>query len=131
MRSAASILAIVVSAGLLAVSAQSADAQDAVAGKRVFNKCMACHAVGPSAANKYGPELNGLFGRPAGSVPGYPYSEANRKSGIVWTEDVFREYIKSPRTFLKGTRMAFTGLKSEKEISDLVAYLQTFDAEGN
>jgi len=105
-------------------------AQDAEAGKKVFNKCMACHAVGPGAKNKVGPELNGLFGRPAGSVEGYAYSKANKESGITWTEEAFVTYIKDPRGVVKGTKMAFAGIKDEKQIADLVAYLKTFGPTG-
>lgn len=105
-------------------------AQDAEAGKKVFNKCMACHAVGPGAKNKVGPELNGLFGRPAGSVEGYAYSKANKESGITWTEEAFVAYIQDPRGVVKGTKMAFAGIKDEKQIADLVAYLKTFGPTG-
>ncbi len=105
-------------------------AQDAQAGKRVFNKCIACHAVGPNAPNKIGPELNGLFGRTAGSVEGYTYSPANKRSGITWTEETFATYIKDPRGTIKGTKMVFAGIRNEQEVRDLTAYLQSFGADG-
>ena len=105
-------------------------AGDPTAGAQVFKKCLACHAVGEDAKNKVGPVLNGLFGRPAGSVPGYDYSDANKNSGIVWTPEVFAEYIKNPRAYIKGTKMAFAGLKKDKEIEDITAYLAQFNADG-
>lgn len=105
--------------------------QDATAGKRVFNKCVACHAIGPSAPNKVGPELNGLFGRPAGSVPTYAYSSANKQSGITWDKDTFARYIASPQTVVKGTKMTFAGLKNPQDVKDLIAYLSTFAADGS
>lgn len=105
-------------------------ADDPGAGEKVFRKCIACHAVGEGARNKMGPELNGLFGRRAGTVPNYNYSEANKNSGIVWTEDNFATYIRDPRGFMKGTKMSFPGLKKDQEIADLIAYLKQFDAEG-
>lgn len=105
-------------------------AGDPKAGAQVFKKCMACHAVGEGAKNKVGPELNGLFGRPAGSVPDYNYTDANKNSGIVWEPDVFAEYIKNPRSFIPGTSMAFAGLKRDKEIEDITAYLAQFNADG-
>ena len=105
-------------------------AQDPAAGERVFAQCRACHQVGPTAKNAVGPVLNGLFGRPAGTVEGYNYSAANKNSGIVWDEAVFREYIKDPKAKIPGTKMVYAGLKDEKRIDDLVAYLKQFDAAG-
>lgn len=108
----------------------SASAQDAAAGERVFLKCRACHQVGETARNGVGPVLNGLFGRVAGTVPGYAYSEANKNSGITWNEAVFAEYIKNPRAKIPGTKMVFAGLNNEKEIADLTAYLKQFGPDG-
>lgn len=105
-------------------------AGDPEAGAQVFKKCLACHAVGEDAKNKVGPELNGLFGRAAGSVPDYNYSDANKNSGIVWNEENFAEYIKNPRAYIKGTKMAFAGLKKEVEIDNITAYLAQFNADG-
>ena len=105
-------------------------AQDAGKGKRVFNQCRACHKVGEKARNGVGPVLNGLFGRKAGTVKGYNYSRANKKSGFTWDEATFKEYIKNPRKKMPGTKMAYGGLKQDKKIVDLVAYLKQFDADG-
>lgn len=109
-----------------------AHAQDAGAGKDVFKKCRTCHKVGPKALKQraIGPHLNGLFGRKAGTVEGFKYSKANRESGITWTEENFITYIKNPRQFMKGTRMAFGGIRDEKDIKDLVAYLKQYKADG-
>ena len=106
-------------------------AGDPKAGATVFKKCQACHAVGENAKNKVGPVLNGLFGRPAGSVPDYKYSDAMTSSGIVWSAETFAEYIKSPKAMVPGTAMAFAGLKKEKEIADVTAYLDQFNADGS
>jgi cytochrome c len=89
--------------------------------------CKACHQVGDNAKNAVGPVLNGLFGRKAGSVEGYNYSEPNKKSGISWDEATFTEYIKDPKAKIPGTKMVFAGIKDEKKIKDLIAYLHTFD----
>ncbi|MBN9020501.1 MAG: cytochrome c family protein [Rhizobiales bacterium] len=105
-------------------------AGDPEAGAQVFKKCQACHAVGEGAPNKVGPELNGLFGRSAGSVPGYAYSVANKSSGIVWTEEIFAAYIRDPRGYIKGTKMMFAGIKKDVDIADLTAYLRKFDGDG-
>ena len=104
-----------------------ATAQDAAAGEKVFLVCKACHQVGASAKNAVGPVLNGLFGRKAGTVEGYSYSDGNKKSGIVWDEATFSEYIKDPKAKVPGTKMAFAGIKDEQKIKDLTAYLHTFD----
>jgi cytochrome c len=105
-------------------------AQDAAAGEKVFLQCKACHQVGETAKNVVGPVLNGVIGRPAGSVAGYAYSEANKKSGLTWDEVTFREYIKDPKGKVPGTKMAFPGLKDEQKINDLVAYLKQFGPDG-
>jgi len=104
-----------------------ARAQDAAAGEKVFAVCKACHQVGDNAKNAVGPVLNGLFGRKSGSVEGYNYSDANKKSGITWDEATFSEYIKDPKAKIPGTKMAFAGIKDEQKIKDLIAYLHTFD----
>ena len=85
----------------------------------------------PDARNKIGPELNGLDGRKAGTVPNYSYSDANKNSGLTWDEATFKEYIKDPRAKIPGTKMTFPGIKNEQEINDLWAYLKQFDASGN
>ena len=106
-------------------------AQDPEAGKKVFKKCGACHAVGPGAKNKVGPQLNGLNGRAAGSIEGFKYSAAMKKSGITWDEENFLEFIAKPRKKIKGTKMIFGGVKDELDRDDLYAYIVQFDAEGN
>ena len=105
-------------------------AQDVAAGKSSFNKCLACHAVGEGAKNKVGPVLNGLDGRKSGTIEGYSYSDANKSSGITWSKDVFLDYIKDPKAKIPGTKMIFVGIKNEKEIQDLTAFLKQFDKDG-
>ena len=112
-------------------TAPAAMAQDVAAGKTSFNKCLACHAIGEGAKNKVGPELNGINGRKSGSAPDYSYSDANKNSGITWDEATFKEYIKDPKAKIPGTKMAFAGIKNEKEIGDLWAYLAQFKADGS
>lgn len=105
-------------------------AQDAAAGEKVFVQCRACHQVGESAKNVVGPVLNGLFGRKSGTIEGYNYSDANKSSGITWNETVFAEYIKDPKKKIPGTKMIYAGLKDEKRINDLIAFLKQFDKSG-
>ena len=102
-------------------------AQDLAAGATSFKKCAPCHDVGEKAKNKVGPLMNGLEGRKSGTIPGFNYSEANKKSGITWDEATFSEYIKDPKAKIPGTKMAFAGIKDEQKIKDLIAYLHTFD----
>jgi cytochrome c len=113
-----------------ALASNPARAQDVAAGEQSFKKCFACHAVGEDAKNKVGPQLNGLDGRHSGTAPSYSYSDANKNSGIVWSEATFKEYIKDPKAKIPGTKMIFPGIKNEKEAGDLWAYLKQFDAEG-
>lgn len=107
-----------------------AAAQDVEAGQRSFNKCRACHQIGEGARNLVGPQLNGLIGRHSGSVEGYAYSIANKNSGLTWDEVTFTDYIKDPKAKIPGTKMIFAGIKSEKEIVDLIAFLKQYDTDG-
>jgi cytochrome c len=111
-------------AGGLALASVAAFAQgDAEKGEKVFNKCKACHNV-EEPQNKVGPHLVGIFGRPAGSVEGFKYSDAMKESGITWDEETLSAYLADPRGYIKGNRMAFAGLKKEEDIADLLAYLK-------
>lgn len=121
---------LVLASVVILASAGSALAQDLAAGETSFKKCLPCHAVGADAKNKVGPVLNGLEGRKSGTIEGYNYTDANKNSGITWTEAEFRDYIKDPRAKIKGTKMVFAGIKSENEITNLWAYLKQFDATG-
>ncbi len=121
---------LVVIAGLLGAATVSAQAQDAAAGEKVYAVCRACHQVGETAKNGVGPKLNGLFGRKAGTVEGYKYTDANMNSGITWDEATFAEYIRDPRAKIPGTKMVYAGLKDEQRVKDLTAFLKQFDADG-
>ncbi len=110
---------------------QRAQAQDAAAGEQVFKQCLPCHSIGLDAKNKVGPELNGLDGRHSGTAPGYSYSDANKNSGIVWNEANFKKYIHDPRATIPGTKMIFPGVKNEKQVDSLWAYLKQFGPDGN
>lgn len=118
-------LSIMVGAGLVVVSvvsAGSARADDE--GEKVFKKyCTACHTV-EAGKNKVGPSLAGVVGRKAGSAPGFNYSDANKKSGVVWDEKTLDEYLVEPRKFMPGTKMLFAGIKKEDERKAVIAYLE-------
>ena len=122
--------AFLVAAAIVAVTAQTVQAQDVAAGEQSFKKCLPCHAVGADAKNKVGPVLNGLDGRHSGSIEGHSYSDANKNSGITWNEAEFLDYIKDPRAKIKNTKMIFPGIKNETEAKSLWAYLKQFGADG-
>lgn len=96
---------------------------DADAGAVVFKKCVACHNVNDTK-NKVGPHLVGIFGRAAGAVADFKYSPAMSGSGIVWNEETIAAYLKDPRGYVKGNRMAFAGLKKDEDIANVIAYLK-------
>ncbi len=97
-------------------------AGDAEKGKKVFNKCKACHFV-DQEKNKAGPHLVGVMGRAAGSIEGYKYSKAMLESGVTWSEETIAEYVAKPKDFIPGNKMVFSGIKKEDQIADLLAYL--------
>jgi cytochrome c len=92
-------------------------------GAKVFLKCRACH-VADAPTNRIGPHLVGIFGRAAGTVEGFNYSDALAESGIVWDDDTLAAFLAEPRGFIPGNRMPFAGLQEEQEILDLLAYLR-------
>ena len=107
-------------------------AQDAAlldAGKRVFLKCRSCHSLEKDAGNMTGPNLWGVFGRKAGTEPDFQYSEAVKKSGIVWDEAKIDEWLSSPKSFLPGNKMAFIGLPKEEDRKAVLAYLKKKSVE--
>ena len=120
------LLAAVVLAG----SVSAAGAQDAALGEKVFLKCKACHQIGEGAKSAVGPVLNGIIGRPAGTYPGYSYSDANKGSGITWDEATLKDYLKNPRARIPGTKMIFPGLPKDEDIDNVIAYLKQFGADG-
>jgi cytochrome c len=122
---------LIAAAVLIATLTGTSFAQDINKGAIVFKQCRVCHSIGPGAKNKIGPELNGLDGRAAGTVPNFRYFDANRSSGIVWNEENFKRYVKYPRAFVRGTKMTFPGLKNQQQVDDLWAYVKQFDASGH
>lgn len=113
---------------LLVATAQAGDAEK---GEKVFKKCAACHAVGEGAKNKVGPELNEIFGRTAGSLEDYKYSKAMIEAGgggLVWDEATLTTYLTKPKDMVKGTKMAFAGLKKQEDLDNVIAYLATFSS---
>ncbi len=96
---------------------------DAAAGEKVFAACRTCH-VFDDGVNRVGPSLHKIVGRKSGSVAGFAYSDANKNSGITWTPQILFEYLKDPKAYVPGTKMAFPGVKDDQKRADLVAYLE-------
>jgi cytochrome c len=96
---------------------------DPKAGEVIFKQCAACHSLDPDT-NKTGPSLAGLFGRRAGTVEDFNYSDANKNSGIVWDEASLQKYLPNPQALVPGTKMAFIGLKDPQQVEDIISYLK-------
>ncbi|WP_161957315.1 c-type cytochrome [Aestuariivirga litoralis] len=104
----------------------AAGGQGVSPGAAVFiRECAKCHQAGAGARNRIGPALTGIIGRQAGTVPGYDnYSDALRQSGIVWTPENFRSFVKDPKSMVIGTTQVYRGLKDDESISLLIEYLE-------
>ena len=106
---------------------------DANAGKVLFNQCAGCHAVGPDATNRFGPQLNGLMSRGAGVADGFDYSAVfsqNVSEGLEWNDVTLDAYLASPMSYMPGTKMAYPGLQSSEARSNIIAYLATINLDG-
>ncbi len=117
------IIALGLTVALGAGVAQASSDGDAAKGKKVFNKCKACHSL-EAGKNKVGPSLAGIFGRAAGTAEGYKYSDAMKDSGITWDEDSLDEFVAKPKKMIPKTKMTFGGVKKEDDREDLIAYLK-------
>jgi cytochrome c len=111
---------IAVAAALAAGTAAGANG-DAANGEKLYARCMACHAI---SYDRVGPRHCGLLGRHAGSVPGFEYSPAMKKSKLVWNEKTLDRFLADPLTTVPGTTMTYAGVPDPKERADLVAYLK-------
>jgi cytochrome c len=107
----------------LAAPAQAQAQVDA--GRRLFARCTNCHEVGGGARNGFGPQLNGIVGRKAGSAPAYAYSPALKQAGFVWNEQKLVAFIRDSEKVVPGNKMRFLSFMSEKQAADIVAYLRT------
>ena len=106
------------------ITVGSAEAGDEKKGAKVFKKCKACHTIKEGGNNKVGPNLYGIVGRKAAQVKGYKYSKAMKASDVTWDEATLDKFLTKPKKMMKKTKMAFSGLKKEKQRADLIAYLK-------
>lgn len=117
-------------AGLALLAATPASAEgDAEAGEKVFKKCKACHMVGEGAKKRVGPHLNNIVGAKAGAQEGFKYSKAMLEAGeggLVWDDENLDKYLMKPKDLVKGTKMAFPGLKKDEDRANVIAYLKKF-----
>ncbi|MDP3488599.1 MAG: cytochrome c family protein [Phenylobacterium sp.] len=93
-------------------------------GRRQFGLCRSCHTIAEGGPNLTGPNLYGVFGRPAASVEGYRYSDALQSAGFMWDAERLDAWLANPRTYLPGNRMTFAGLADPQKRVDLIAYLK-------
>jgi len=113
--------AVAIAAGAIVAASMAASAAgDPKRGEEVYSRCLACHAL---AYDRTGPRHCGIFGRRAGSVPGFAYSDAMKRSRIVWSDATLDRFIADPLKKVPGTAMGYAGVKDPKERADLIAYL--------
>ena len=92
-------------------------------GEKIFKKCAACHSIAKSGGNRIGPALWGVLGRQAGSVSNYKYSKTMATHGKPWTFEEMNSFLTKPKDWIKGTKMSFVGLKSEKDRAAVILYM--------
>lgn len=98
---------------------------DYAKGRRTFKLCSSCHTLQEGAGDLVGPNLYGLFGRKAGAVESFQYSKAVEESDIVWTPEHVDEWLASPRDYLKGNRMSFSGVRRPADRTAVIAYIMS------
>ena len=97
-------------------------------GQLLYMQCKACHDVEPGLPHKAGPNLNGVFGRTAGTAPGFKYTDAMAKSGVVWSPQTLDTFMKQPGALIPGNGMAFPGVANDADRASLIVYLQSSSA---
>ena len=92
-------------------------------GQKVFKKCSACHSIKKGGRNNIGPALYSVLGRNMGALENYKYSKALIAFGKDWTFEEMNNFLIKPTSYIKGTKMAFAGLKKEKDRASVILYM--------
>jgi cytochrome c len=114
---------LVLTLALAATSATAHAGGDAARGERLYEECVACHALEPGV-HGIGPSLHGVFNREAGELADFRYSPALKRSGIIWTADTLEAFITDSQQFVPANRMPYAGMPDAADRADLIAYLQ-------
>jgi cytochrome c len=112
-------LSVLAASAFFAAAAHAAG--DPVHGAEIYQRCQLCHSI---EHDLVGPRHLGLLGRKAGSIPGFPYSDGMRQSGITWSETTLNQFLSGPQAYVPGTRMTFTGLPDAQDRADVIAFLK-------
>ena len=120
--------ALLLWSALLLAAPASYGADPLAAGRAAFKRCANCHQVGQGARSNFGPQLNGILGRRAGSAPDFAYSPALRNARFTWNEKNLAAFLRDPDGVVPGNQMRFWGLRSERQIADLLAFLRAHPA---
>ena len=125
------LLPIIFAAAIMPVGAAIAAEPPLERGQKLFKKCVHCHTYRKDHNHRIGPNLFGMFGRKAGAIANYDFSDAWKNADFVWTDQTLDEYLKSPRRMIPGNRMPFDGLSRPVDRRALIAYLKTIVSKPN
>lgn len=116
--------------GIAATGAASAQGTggDPASGEKLYKRCQACHVV-DKPTNRVGPHLVGVFGRKAGGLEDYKYSDALKKADVTWDEGTLDKWLEDPKGYIPGNKMAYPGMKKPEERADIIAYLKQATAQ--
>lgn len=124
MRTETLMIAPMLLSALAFVGASSGKAAELAQGEQVFKKCERCHTLNAGGAQQEGPNLHGVFGRKAGTAPGWTFSEAMKNSNVIWTRETLDAYLAKPKEFMPDSTMNFPGLRKSEDRDAVITYLE-------